>query len=216
MSPDSIVIRANGDASLEAGLETIGSLPVVAVDVEEGPENSPAPAFLNVSLGTDRMRLDAVFSAANCAALGRLLAGPQVKAFHHAVRAMKAIGGSLGLRVCNVYDTMLAEQIIDNSFDRAVTSPTLQHVCERHLDIKIPRDGPASARMPLIYRLVGPQMELLKSGAQQKIAAIESRAAPAYAAMELRGMMLDRVLWEDTVRQVSAGHSAAAVGLSSL
>lgn len=154
----------------------------------------------------------------NFASLRKLLANKHiVKVIHNAEFELKFMQHEFGLKVHNIFDTMIAEAIIESGRRPHLG---LDPVCEKYLQIKLNKEvrelfieGARITRkmieyaaidawvMPQLYRIL--KRTLYPAG--RRVLALEHRLVPVVVNMELAGITLDRKAWThqaDTVQSL--------------
>jgi DNA polymerase-1 len=225
------LIFAGDGETLRRGIDEIRELPVLAVDTETTGLDPFEHKILLFQAGTDRVQLVVDCRRVDAAPLSEILAGPQVKVFHNAKFDIKFLEHGFSMRVHNVADAMLIEEILENSFSRNAMHPSLFNLALKYLAVELDKemqksfletDGGFSerqieyARMDVAatYRVFLRQMERLKKEALFDTARLESRAVRAYARMELLGVPVDATRWKEAAAETEKEYTAARAALN--
>jgi DNA polymerase I-like protein with 3'-5' exonuclease and polymerase domains len=223
-------IVARNEQSLKDGIDQIRHYQVIAVDTETSGLDPLKDRVWLIQLGTDSVQLVVDCMRTDPSPLREILEGPQVKVFQNAKFDLRMLAASFGLGVDNVADTMLIEQILENTFRHGVPRVSLKSMAKKYLDLELSKEERESFLEPIrdfspaqieyarkdvvaTYRIFLKQMAELERQSLLQTAEIECRAVPAYAAMELKGICLDRARWAEAASATETEYEAARTKL---
>jgi DNA polymerase I len=212
--------------TMKHAMEAIGKLlpeRVIGVDIEGTSLDPLTIDLFTVQVGT--ADISYVFDARaldlkNFPEFKELLENPtSTKLLQNAKFDYKCIKAQLGIEMTNLYDTMLAELVLNSGIGRRFYG--LKHLAESYLEIKLDKEVRDSfAKMGKNSRL---SEALLKYGAMDtlvlfpifeaqiirlrkekliKIAKLEFASVRVVGDMELRGIYIDRPRWEKIIKNL--------------
>ncbi len=206
----SIPAPIESSADLEHAVTRLAGRGLLALDLETDGLDPHVNRPVLLALGDDRDQLLVDCRKVGLEPLRSLLEGPVLKVTHNGAFDLSMLR-SLGLRVENVLDTMLIEQVIENGRveGRRALSDLAEKYLGRPLD-KSERLGFAGAgggeftasqleyaRSDILatYHVLLEQMPAVVERGLESTARLECRAVPVFADLRFDGVFLDRKAW---------------------
>jgi DNA polymerase I-like protein with 3'-5' exonuclease and polymerase domains len=217
-------------------LAFLGQLKIMGVDTETTGINPINNKVLLVQMGN--MHQQYVFDVAR---LGKeiqkikplLEDSAIIKILHNAKFDYKFIKQSLGIEIDNIYDSMLAEQLLQKG--RKLSGFSLEAVSEKYAGAKLDKDirksfiglvygenfsaaqiEYAAADVKHLHKIMEEQLSLVKRDGLLKVTEIEMGVIPATGDMELNGMKIDKTKWLTAEAQAKKERQEALKKLDSI
>ncbi len=196
-------------------LSFLSQLKSIGVDTETTGLNSVGGKVLLVQMGNAYQQY--VFDVARLGdgiqKIAPLLTNPEIiKIMHNAKFDYKFIKYALDIETENIYDSMLAEQLLQKG--RKLSGYSLEVVAEKYTGAKLDKDvrksfyglifgenfnaaqiDYAAADVKHLHEIMEKQLLLLERDGLTKVAKIEMDVIQATGDMELNGMKIDKVKW---------------------
>ncbi|MBT3270237.1 hypothetical protein HN371_24030 [Candidatus Poribacteria bacterium] len=204
-------------ADVEKIVPEIAAMPIIGVDTETTGLDPFESELLLVQLGN--LDKQYVIDARQCSLepLREILESRKVKVLHNAKFDYKMLKACAGIRMENVVDTMLIEQVLRNG-RRAEGGNGLAAVVERYTRKKVSKEEQQSfinhtgdftkaqleyARRDVIYPLevLHKQMPLVRKAGLEHTVKLECLAVTAIADIELNGVAIDQERWMGIAQQ---------------
>jgi DNA polymerase I len=204
-------------ADVEKIVPEIEAMPIIGVDTETTGLDPFESDLLLLQLGN--LDKQYVIDARQCSLepLRPVLEGSKVKVLHNAKFDYKMLKAIKGIRMENLVDTMLIEQVLRNG-RRAEGGNGLAAVVERYTRKKVSKEEQTSfightgdftqaqleyARRDVIYPLevLHKQMPLVRKAKLEHTVKLECLAVTAIADIELNGVAIDQERWMKIAQQ---------------
>ena len=207
-------------ADVEKIVPEIEAMPIIGVDTETTGLDPFESELLLVQLGN--LHKQYVIDARNCSLepLREILESRKVKVLHNAKFDYKMLKACASIRMENVVDTMLIEQVLRNG-RRAEGGNGLAAVVERYTRKKVSKEEQESfinhtgeftkaqleyARRDVIYpiEVLHRQMPLVRKAGLEHTVKLECLAVTAIADIELNGVAVDQERWMSIAQEAQA------------
>jgi DNA polymerase-1 len=197
---------------LKYAMTRLAGRELLALDVETDGLDVHKNRVILLTVGDDSLQLVVDCRCCSLEPLAPLLSGPVTKVLHHGAFDL-AMLRNLGVRVENVRDTMLNEQILENG--RGEGPFSLAALSRKYLKVELPKElrtsfsvegeiSPAQleyARRDVLatFQILLEQAPRLSADKLAPTAVLEGEAVPAFADLHFDGVYLDGERWAGLV-----------------
>ncbi|MFC1622150.1 DNA polymerase [Patescibacteria group bacterium] len=211
-------------------LKKLAKETVVGVDIEATGFDPFTETILTVQIGT--AEISYIFDArkidlGNISEFKKILSNPKiVKLLHNGKFDYKWIRHHTGVRIKNIYDTMLAEAVLNCGLGSGFYS--LAELAKRYADVDLDKDirasfeGMAHARFSdeqlkygakdtlILFPIFEKQVKQLKKKDVFKIAKLEFAVTIVVGEMEYRGIYVNVKKWKELLKDIAIRREEAA------
>lgn len=217
--------------SIEEVVKYCQSKPLLAVDTETTGLDFTVDKMIMFQIGDEENQFvidtrDIDISPLNAVLESRSI----VKLFHNTKFDYKFIKQTLGTQIENVYDTMLAEQVL--TCGRDGLSNSLAALCSKYLNVSMDKETRnefvdmkdeeftyhqiqyGARDINFLTRIRGLQLQKLKKYGLEPVLQLENDATLAFSDIEFNGLTLDKDKWLEISKESETKASQASDGLN--
>ena len=197
--------------TIEECVEFLKDQDLVGVDTETEGKDFTCKKIVMFQIGTEEVQYIIDTRTISIEPLREFLEGEATKIFHNVKFDYKFIKSNYNIEVENIYDTMLAECVLNCGKDKYGYS--LNHLTQRYLEVSLNKevrnkfiglDGKPFTAEQICYgaqdvqyliKILDLQLKKIKELELYPILLLECRASLAFADIEYNGLCFDKNLW---------------------